>query len=252
MSSRPARCAARGPRAASPKRSGASRALARIALVSTALALAPACAEPEEPAPPSTGAAVRAAPPGTALFVDALPVSEAEIEAAARWTAQLEPNAVPAQHLRSALTALVLPRAAIAARRAPERAVQRERCAAARASLLAGAADAPQPTQVRGGYDELGFELFSAARELEPGAWSEPLELVGRFALVRLDERTPGAVAIADRIVASLLEFHYLPPETTRAELDAEIDACRLEFAQERWRELVPIAWQYRMRGESR
>jgi len=235
-------------------RVGASRALALLALA-TATATATACAEPHAPRGTELASAIAPvvpAPAGTALLVNGLPISEAEIEAAAHWSALTQPDAVPAQHVRSALTALVLPRAAIASQRAPARAAQRERCEAARALLLAGSADAPQPEQVRGGFDALGFELFSAARELEPGAWSEPIEFIGRFALVRLEEREPGPVPIADRLVASRLEFHYLPPETTRAELDAAIDASRLELAHERWRELVPIAWQYRMRGESR
>jgi hypothetical protein len=243
-----ARSADRGPRAAGRTRESARRALV-LALIP--LSIGGACADAKEAVPPADAQARSALPSGTALLVNDLPVAEPEIEAAARWTAAIEPDAVPAQHLRSALTALVLPRAVVASRRAEERAAQRARCEAAHALLLAGAPHAPKPEQRRGGFDALGFELFSAARELEPGAWSAPLEFIGRHALVRLDEREPGPVPIADRLVASCLEFHYLPPETTRAELDALIDGSRLELVQERWRELVPIAWQYRMRGKS-
>ena len=188
-------------------------------------------------------------PAGTVLAVDGVPVLAAEVEPIAAAIAELYPENTRPHCLRLALTNVNLPRAALQSRFAKERAGAREACVRARASL---ADDASPASELEGDWRALGLDLWSAARKLELEQWSEPIELVGRFALVRLDRRT-GGDARGERLALRVLELPYAAqgedPQTTIANT---LDASRLTIVDPAWNEFVPEQWKYRMRGKDR
>ena len=189
-------------------------------------------------------------PEGTVLAVDGVPVLASEVEPIAQAIAALYPENTRPHCRRLALTNVNLPQAALRSRFREERERAREACARRGATI---AADPGAASALEGDWRALGLDLWVAARGLERGTWSGPLELVGRFALVCVDERT-GDDARSERWSLRILEVPYAAresedPQTTIAQT---LDASRLTVVDPAWSEVVPESWKYRMRGEDR
>jgi len=197
--------------------------------------------------------AARAWPEGTVLAVEDLPISAAEVDQASVWIERIERKAT-ADHLRRlALTNIVLP-AKVARLLAPE--AREQALAEARAALeqlRSGRWVGPPGPEgqlgqrVEGDFRLLGIPVWGTATDLEPGAWSEPIELPGSFVLVRRLELLPADVPLAIELAVDQLTFPYLPPESAAGEVEAAYDRLRLVIVDPAWRPLVPELLQYRM-----
>ncbi len=210
-----------------------------------ALFASPACTDPpdEDPLPPA-----RSFPAGTAVAVNGDPVLAEEIQRVAASIQALYPGYTDAHHRRLALTAVVLPRAAI-------RSLHREAHARARAEAARALERGPDfladlSKEQRGNFKSLDLDLWCLARELPLGEWRGPLELVGRFALVRLDARH-GANAEEEVLELRCVEFAFVPLDDLKSLVEAALDRSRLEIVDPEWEETVPEAWKRRMNGEA-
>ena len=197
---------------------------------------------------------------GVVLRVEDQPIRASEVDRLAAMVGELYPQYTRAHRRRLALTNVLLPRAAAAAARPEERARARAAVRAAQTELDAFDDDPGWAERlgglahrVEGPWDVVGgFDLWGHARALAPETWSEPLERVGSFDLVRLRSRQEAADPAAEVLELDVVRFPYLPPGTTAADVDALLDGARLEIVDPAWRELVPEALQYRMRGADR
>jgi hypothetical protein len=213
-------------------------------LKGSAVALALLGCAPESPAPAAPTAAPRnaaGAAPEVALTVDGLELRASELEPLCDDILVLYPEYSRLHARRLALTNEFLPRLAIRARD-PERWAEARQAATA-ADLQAA------PARVEGTFHGLGLGLWSAVRHQAPGAWSEPLELVGRFVRARLDETRAAVDPREEVLVVSVLDFPFVPPADARAAIDGAIDGARLTILDPNFDEAVPEAWKHRMRG---
>jgi hypothetical protein len=212
------------------------------------LCLAACSRDGAAPAPPEPAAGDW--PAGTVLAVDGVPVLAAEVEPLARAIAELYPEYTRPHCLRLALTNVSLPRAAVRSCEPERREQARAACERAQATL---AGDPSGTMALSGDWRALGLDLWAAARGLERGVWSAPTELIGRFALVRLDEQS-GDDARSERLSLQLLEIPYgaREGETPQAAVARALDESRLTIVDRAWDEVVPEDWKYRMRGGSR
>ncbi len=212
-----------------------------------------ACDPAAEPsAPPPIVAPEPTYPDGTVLAVDGEPIRADDVDWIADAIGELYPHYVPSQLRRLALTNVVLPIWAIRARDAEARGAALEACRAARATVGAdGATENGAPHA--GGVHALGIDLWVSARRLEAGVWSEPIELIGRWALVRVESTEPGESGQGEWLELTVQMFPFLDlsyPGATDANTSIEdaIDAAVLEIVEPAWRELVPEAFLFRMR----
>jgi hypothetical protein len=204
-------------------------------------------APPPAPAPPDH-------PEGTVLAVGDVPILAREVDAVADAIAAIHPEHVRAHCRRLALTNGILRGAAVRDRDGARRAPALEAARAARAAIEETGADPPGIERFEGGLQLLGLDLWWQARTLEVGRWSEPLELVGRFALVRLEAIEGEATREYDRLTISIATFPYLDlsymevADVARSEEDA-LDSAQLTIVDPAWSELVPEQWKHRMRA---
>lgn len=221
----------------------------RVALLVNALAplVLGACADAD-----STVAGARPAPlaprdepraePGVCLRVDGEPITTAAIDRLADDVQLLYPEYTRPHARRLALTNAFLPRLAL--RNQDHEAWDRARAECA-AFDPAHATQAPW-TEV-GDWRQHGLELWSLVRSREVGAWSEPLELHGRWVRARLDERRPGTEPQHEELTVSLHAFPFLDVTELRPATEAAIDAAVLEIVDPEWNSIVPESWKYRM-----
>jgi hypothetical protein len=203
------------------------------------------CAQ-EEPAAPETGAVG----PGTGadsgheavLEVDGFELTAAELEPLCGDIHSLYPEYAAVHVTRLALTNEFLPRLAL-------RASAPERWNAARAACAEAVPDALEPVALEGTFQGLGLGLWSAARRLTPGAWSGPIELVGRFVRVRLEEKRAAPDPREESLRLAVLAFPCVDPANERAEVDAAIDRAHLTILDPGFGAAVPEAWKHRMRA---
>ena len=200
-------------------------------------------ADPEprgtEPPPPPTSEN------GAVLAVNGAPLTAEDVDRFARPIAELEPQFLLLHHRRLALTNLVLPLAAL---RTLDPQGHARAAAEASAALESGADECvARSHELSGTFREIGLDLWCLARELPFGEWQGPLELVGRFAVVRLDARE--GLEEEEVLRGRWIEFSFVEGDL-RAAIEDAVDRSRLEILDPTWREAVPDAWQRRMRDK--
>ncbi len=180
--------------------------------------------------------------PGTVLRVNGEAVLAEEVDLFAVPIGALEPQYLLLHRRRLALTNVVLPLAAL--RTLDREAHARAREEATSAQQLRPAELVARASAVQGTFRELGLDLWCRARGLSPGEWSGPLELVGRFVVVRLDEAQGSEEGEVLRL--RVLEFPFVPGEL-RERIEDALDRSLLEIVDPQWRETIPEVWQRRM-----
>ena len=224
------------------------RPLAGIFAAALVGSLALACDKPIPP-PPSW-------PPGTVLALNGIPISADDVDDVASWYARLQPEDSPAQLRRLALSNVIFPR--LAARgldpefRTKMRALAEEyKLALDAGTLPPGPLTGPMEHERTGIYRELGLEAWSTALDAQPGRWSSVIETPGAFEIVRLKERGKQGAPIAIELTIAVFDFAWIDTSKARETIAAALDHSKLVFVDESWREFVPLAWQYRLQGES-
>lgn len=217
---------------------------ARVACIALA-AVASGCAK--EPAPKSW-------PAGTVLALDDAPISIEDVDSVADIIARIEPEDGLAQVRRVALTNVVLPR--LAGQKLGGEAREKARALATEyaRSLSAGQSppaplDGPALQRIEGDFSAVGLEAWRFAIDASIGRWSDVIETVGGFELVRVDERKTASTPRETHFVIGLYFFAYVDPKNPRGAVEAALDRAKLTYVEESWRDVVPTSWQYRLRG---
>jgi hypothetical protein len=194
--------------------------------------LAASCpgADPEDPATVSPPAP--APEDGAVLRVNGAPLTAEDVDRFARPIAELEPQFLRLHHRRLALTNVVLPLAAL---RTLDPDGHARAAADASAALEGGAAELlGRSSELAGTFRDIGLDLWCLARELPFGEWQGPLELVGRFVVVRLDARE--GLEEEEVLRGRWIEFAFFEGDL-RARIEEAVDRSRLEIVDPDWRE---------------
>jgi hypothetical protein len=193
------------------------------------------------------------------LAVDALPIRPEDVDPIVDAIAAAYPEYTRVHARRLALTNVVLPVWASRARHPAERELARRRAEASARALAAGERlEGVQPwrqeLELDGHLASIDFDLWLAARRLDVGTWSEPIELVGRWAVVLVEAREEGPSPAATRFLLRVHRFPFVGTERdyyldAQDALDAAVEACRLTLVDPVWGEAVPETWRRRMSG---
>lgn len=191
-----------------------------------------------------------------ALAVDDEPIDAHEVDRITVFVERIDPAASPAHLRRLALTNVVLPRT-VARVMAPEAyAKAKSEAQALREQLASGkyagpvAPDGTLGEVAEGGWPELGIEPWGVALDLAEGQWSDVIEEVGQFLVLRRLERQDGPVPMATRFKVEAFRFPWLPLETLKDDVDAAYDSHRLVVVDPAWADYVPTVTQHRMKGK--
>jgi hypothetical protein len=187
-------------------------------------------------------------PEGTALVVGDVPILRSEIEATADSLALVNPVHTRPALRREALLAQLLPRAAVhleAGTRTEE--VRQEALDAL--AILKGEAEGTAPEVfVTSGYPTaIGFDRWSAARQLDLNLWSGPFEGVGNWFLVRVLERffEPGEKRSAlQKFEIEWVSFDFLPTDWDGGQFEAVLERVGVLGLQPEWTELIPYSYR--------
>ena len=221
-----------------------------VTLLLLATGIPAGCSEAPEQAPQ---AEVREWPAGTVLAVDDLPITAEEVDAASAWVERIERKATSDQLRRLALTTIVL-RNKVAQLMAPQ--AREEALAKARAAhqqLRDGTwvgPPGPEGTfgeRKSGDFRLLGIPVWGTAMDLAEGEWSEPIEMPGRFLVVKRLQLTPAPVPLAIELELDALTFPYLDETWADGQVEEAFDRVRLTIVDPAWRTIVPELLQYRM-----
>lgn len=219
------------------------------------LVLALAACDDEPPATTPGSAPAPKFGAGVALAVDDVPIEAHEVDRITVYVERIDPAASPAHLRRLALTNVVLPRT-VARVMAPEACAKaKAEAQALREQLASGnypgpvAPDGTIGEVAEGGWTELGIESWGVAFDLAEGQWSEVIEEVGLFLVLRRLERHDGPVPTATRFKVEAFRFPWLPLETLKGDVDAAYDSHRLVVVDPAWADYVPTVTQHRMKG---
>ncbi len=206
-----------------------------LALLLVALAAAPCgCGEPEPSAPTW--------PAGTAIVLGGQPITVAEVDAHVDAVLDIQPSYSLEQRRRIVLMNWSFPRALGAAEGGARRSPALEEARAWRAGLLDGTHELGEASEQIGNWDMIGFEIWLVARDLEVGEASEPVELPGRYAVLRLEQRDGNPRPAFEYLRVRVAEFPFVDdPEALLTNETAD----RLEIVDPAWAEIVPGIYKY-------
>jgi hypothetical protein len=196
----------------------------------------------------------RSWPQGTVLALGERAILESEVDEAAGVIALLEPRDSIDQLRRLALTNVVLPRCAAQAVD-PDARKEAQQLAVQWKQTLERGVDPREPVQGpmlvtrKGRMLDLGLELWNAAMPLEPGQWTPVVETAGCFHIARLLEKDSAMLPGLVNLSLEVYDFPYLPAEEAHERIETQLDRSQLDYVDESWRALVPIAWQHRLKG---
>lgn len=247
------------------ERSPGVRGTLALATAVLAIAALAGCA-PEEPvqdvsptesaAPSNSLPEAPIGPEGTVLFVDDLPITAAEIDRLAASVELLYPSYTANHARRIVLAEFVLPRLAVASLFPEERERARKAAEQARAEI----SDAPEEAwlakrggvrfDVQGQWKKIGgVDMWTLARNLDEGVWSQPFERTGTFNIVRRGPIKTGETPHHELLELTILTFPYLPGDDALLQAEEALDQARLRIVDPAWEEIVPEEFKYRMDG---
>lgn len=203
------------------------------------LLFAAACSRTEPP---------RESPAGVVLRLAGVDIRAEEVDRLADRLSEIEPFFAPSHRRRIALTQLVFPLLTARAIAGEAREQARAEAEEFHRSYVEGGAQGPLAAPLEGDWRALGLGVWLEVSKLEAGRWSAVFEVPGAFVVARLLERGGEGTAARHSLRADVLQFPYLP---SRQEIDERVFDQRLEIVDPSWEKLVPMSWQYRMRGGS-
>ena len=199
------------------------------------------CAEPGGEAEATTW------PDGTAVALGPIPISRAELEEVADALAVVNPINTRRSLRREALIAQLLPRAAARLDAGDEAERSRALAEVGLAVLRDERDGAPPQVFARSGFaTDLGFDLWSRARLLEPGSWYGPFEGIGNWFVLRaVDEPGDGVADLETR------QYHlewaawtFVPPKWGAAESEELCRRYGVQAIQPELADLIPFTYR--------
>ena len=187
-------------------------------------------------------------PEGAVMTLNGAAITAAEVDAVADTVALIDPAYTLPHCRRVALTTVIFPRTFGRELAPEERARARQEAEEWDAARRSGDLTGPLEPPLLGTWEDLGIDLWDGLRELEVGAWSEPLELSGRFAVVQLLDRDHDVRPGHELFEVQLKAFPYVTPPESLRELCL---GAQLEILDPEWEPIVPGFWKYKMRGDS-
>ncbi len=202
-------------------------------------ALGPAGCSRQEATEPA-----RDLPAGTVMVLDGQPITAAEVDIYVEDLGAIMPAYTVTTRRRQALTNLVLPLVFGRIHNPEARKSARAEAEAWRRAFLAGELVAGPGEEKVGNWDILGVDVWWILRHLNEEAWSEVVELPGRFVVVQLLGRDRNKHGGREFFSAHVVEFPYVkhPGNLSHDCLEGE-----LEIVDPAWREIVPGLWKYSM-----
>jgi len=183
-------------------------------------------------------------PAGTALAVNGLPLSVAEVDEVTAWIATVVPTVTAPEHRRRALTWHLLPRLTADVIYATE-----HKAALVTATEALADLDSQDTETLTGAWDAIGIETWAALRGAPEGHWVGPLHGIGRYRLARWTERWPGRTPASEQFVIEFCDFPFVPADTTRTSLGGLTRTTQLTIVDPAYDRIVPLAWQSQMVG---
>lgn len=182
------------------------------------------------------------------LLVGTQPIAAEEVDAVAEWFRSIHPKATQDHLRRIALDRVVVPRAALAQTASEQRSRALEACREALEALRDGGLP-PTGEELRliVGNSLLSPEVAGLSRGLEAGIWSEPLEGVGRFLLIRIEAEHTDAVPSR-----TVVEFPYLAATADLGLVQERVAAVSLTLVDPAWRAAIPSALESQLKSQPR
>jgi hypothetical protein len=195
-------------------------------------------------------------PEGTVIVVGNEPILASEIENWADTIALVEPSHTRPDHLRKALTNLVLHKK-VARQILPEE-CERARKKAVRAleNLRSGSGiskEGPQVVRVTGTWNDIeqdiGLDRWGASRGQNASNW-QLLETLGGWSVMRAP-MIPAEWLPNSDVTIEHVTFYYLEPATMKREIQAALEKLPIRVLDRQWREILPVYYDHLVTNES-
>lgn len=180
--------------------------------------------------------------------VDDLEIFSHQVEALADSLGRINPSFTRIKLRREALISWLLPRLAVASSLPQARAQALESARRERERLLAQ--DGSGALHFEGGLEALGFELWHLISLLDVGVWSEPIEVSGRWLVMRVTRNDTRLDVTRENHALDVVEFGYLPEDWGNQDLVAAQERALLTIVEPSFEEVIPRFVKLRMGGE--
>lgn len=189
-------------------------------------------------------------PTGTVIVVGDEPILASEILAWVDTIALVEPSHTRPDHLRKALTNLVL-------HKKVARQILPEECERARQKAVRALADlsnseglsseGPQLVRVTGTWNDIdqdiGLDRWGAARKPGSGQW-QLMETLGGWTVMRASQ-TPAEWLPNSDVTIEHVTFYYLEPATMKKEIEAALGKLPIRVIDPEWRHILPVYYDH-------
>jgi hypothetical protein len=195
-------------------------------------------------------------PAGTVMVVGNEPILASEIESWVDTVALVEPSLSRPNHLRKALTNLVLHKKVARQIMPAECERARQQAMDALEDLRGGnglSGEGPQVTQVRGAWNDIeqdiGLDRWGAARRENPGEW-QLLETLGGWTVMRAPS-TPKKWMPNSDVTIDHVTFYYLDPATMKREIEGALEKLPILVIDQEWRDILPVFYDHLVTDET-
>ena len=229
----------------------------RLRLCATLLlcsSIVAACGPDEVPPDPDAIEWNDAWPEDTILLVGDVPVTASQVMAWVPTIAQIHRSKSEGDHIRQALTNLVLHNAVAAQVYPAGRERSQEQAQSWLATLQSGEelpAEGPQVARMHGSWTDhdadIGLDRWGVARTLEPGEWTM-FETLGGFTVMRVVGK-PSAEQWHPNVPVTIEQVtdYYLEPETVKDEIDGLLNTgLEIRIVDPEWENYLPVHYLHR------
>jgi hypothetical protein len=213
-----------------------------------------ACAPDEAQPDPDVVEWNDAWPDDTIIMVGDVPITASQVMAWVPTIAQIHRQKSEGDHIRQALTNLVLHNAIAAQVYPAGRDRAREQAQTWLETLESGEelpAEGPQVERMHGAWNErgvdIGLDRWGTARTLDKGEWTM-IETLGGFTVMRvvgkptLEQWHPSVPVTIEQITD-----YYLEPETVKDEIDGLLDGgLKIRVVDKDWENYLPVHYLHR------
>jgi len=194
---------------------------------------------------PSTPGEPRTWPAGTVFAIEDEPIQAQDVDQWLDTFRLIEPSNTKPSLRRKIFANMTLPLSVGRQLDPAKREAARARALEVAEQLRSDAP--PAPERVTGTWKDLGLHAWGTAQRLPAGEWSDVLETVGQFYLIRTvalpsDAQDPTAAITVDRFA-----FPYIEDFEPKQLLESGIDSMTLTIVDPEWDEIIPEHYKFRM-----